>query len=86
MNRDRSLLTPAVDKDRLMRDPSIVRGPDGVFHMVWTTGWHDQGIGVAHSTDLIEWSEQKRVAFTVFRCVVARGTPGAQRKHAWLAQ
>ena len=61
LNRDRSFLTPTVDKDRLMRDPSIVRGPDGVFHMVWTTGWHDQGIGVAHSKDLIEWSEQKRV-------------------------
>ena len=61
LNRDRSLLTPAVDKDRLMRDPSIVRGPDGVFHMVWTTGWHDQGIGIAHSKDLIEWSEQKRI-------------------------
>ena len=61
LNRDRSFLKPTVDKDRLMRDPSIVRGPQGVFHMVWTTGWHDQGIGVAHSKDLIEWSEQKRV-------------------------
>jgi len=61
LNRDRSLLTPTVDKDRLMRDPSIVRGPDGLFHMVWTTGWHDQGIGVAHSKDLIKWSEQKRI-------------------------
>lgn len=61
LNRDRSFLAPTVDKDRLMRDPSIVQGPDGVFHMVWTTGWHDQGIGVAHSKDLIEWSEQKRI-------------------------
>lgn len=61
LNNDRSLLKPVVDKDRLMRDPSIVRGPDGTFHMVWTTGWHDQGIGVAHSKDLINWSEQKRV-------------------------
>jgi beta-xylosidase len=43
---------------RLMRDPSIVRGPDGTFHLVWTTGWWDQGIGVAHSKDLITWSEQ----------------------------
>ena len=61
LNRDRSFLTPVVDKDRLMQDPSIVCGPDGVFHMVWTTGWHDQGIGVAHSKDLIEWSPQKRI-------------------------
>jgi beta-xylosidase len=61
LNQDRSLLTPTVGKDRLMRDPSIVRGPNGTFHMVWTTGWHDQGIGVAHSKDLIEWSAQERI-------------------------
>jgi beta-xylosidase len=54
----RSFLTPAVGS-RLMRDPSIVRGPDGVFHLVWTTGWWDKGIGIAHSNDLIEWSEQR---------------------------
>ncbi|MHC4165561.1 MAG: glycoside hydrolase family protein [Planctomycetota bacterium] len=26
--------------------------------MVWTTSWTDQGIGIAHSPDLIDWSEQ----------------------------
>jgi beta-xylosidase len=41
-----------------MRDPSICAGPDGTFHMVWTTGWGDKGIGIAHSKDLIDWSEQ----------------------------
>ncbi len=61
LHRGQSFLKPAVGKDRLMRDPSIVQGPDGVFHMVWTTGWHDQGIGVAHSEDLIEWSPQTRI-------------------------
>lgn len=35
---NRSFLTPAVGS-KLMRDPSIARGPDGTFHMVWTTGW-----------------------------------------------
>jgi hypothetical protein len=54
----KSFLAPAVGS-RLMRDPSIARGPDGVFHMVWTTGWWDQGIGLAHSKDLIDWSEQQ---------------------------
>src|ERR1041384_5771967 len=44
----------------LMRDPSILRGPDGVFHLVWTIAWTDRGIGVAHSPDLINWSEQTR--------------------------
>jgi len=43
---------------KLMRDPCICRGPDGIFHMVWTTSWGDRGIGIAHSRDLIHWSEQ----------------------------
>lgn len=54
----RSFLKPAVGS-RLMRDPSIVRGPDGTFHLVWTTGWWDKGIGLAHSKNLIDWSEQQ---------------------------
>jgi hypothetical protein len=44
---------------KLMRDPHIMRGPDGVFRMVWTTGWRDKGIGYATSIDLVNWSEQK---------------------------
>jgi hypothetical protein len=44
------------------RDPSISRGPDGMFHLVWTSAWHgDQGFGCASSKDLIHWSEQKFV-------------------------
>jgi hypothetical protein len=43
-----------------MRDPSVVRGPDGTFHMVWTSSWKgDHGFGYAFSEDLIHWSEQK---------------------------
>jgi hypothetical protein len=45
---------------KILRDPSIVRGPDGVFHLVWTTAWRgDRGFGYASSTNLIHWSEQK---------------------------
>lgn len=57
LNDDRSFLTPAVG-GKLMRDPSIVQGPDGMFHMVWTSSWKEKGIGIAHSKDLINWSEQ----------------------------
>ena len=53
----RSFLAPTVGT-KLMRDPSIVQGPDGRFHMVWTTGWWDRGFGVAHSADLRTWSSQ----------------------------
>ncbi|MUI16037.1 family 43 glycosylhydrolase [Massilia dura] len=51
-------LEPAVGSG-LMRDPHILRGPDGVFRMVWTTGWKDKGIGYAASTDLVNWSAQR---------------------------
>jgi len=57
----RSYLTPAVSATRLMRDPCIVRGPDGTFHMVWTTGWAENNIGYASSKDLVHWSEQKEL-------------------------
>ncbi len=53
----RSFLTPAIG-GKLMRDPSIARGPDGTFQLVWTTGWWDKGIGIAHSKDLVTWSAQ----------------------------
>ena len=53
-------LKPLVGKQKVMRDPSIVRGPDGVFHLVWTSSWRgDRGFGYASSTDLIHWSEER---------------------------
>jgi Arabinosidase BT_3657-like, N-terminal len=46
----------------IMRDPSILRAPDGTFHLVWTAGWHGvQGFGYANSKDLIHWSPQQFV-------------------------
>ena len=57
---DRPFTSPSVG-GKLMRDPSIVRGPDDVYHMVWSSGWWDLGFGVAHSSDLIHWSEHKFV-------------------------
>ncbi|MGE0129439.1 MAG: pectate lyase [Blastocatellales bacterium] len=61
LNEDKPYLTPMIGSQKLMRDPCVIQGPDGVFHMVWTTGWRGQDIGVAHSKDLIRWSEQKAV-------------------------
>ena len=56
-----SILRPEVGKDRLMRDPSICQGPDGTYHLVWTSSWHDRIIGYASSRDLIHWSEQRAI-------------------------
>lgn len=58
---DSSILKPTVSKDKLMRDPCIIRGGDGNFHMVWTVSWKDRSIGYASSPDLIHWSEQKEI-------------------------
>lgn len=58
LNNDQSFLQPQVG-GKLMRDPCICQGPDGTFHLVWTTGWWDKGIGIAHSKDLVHWSEQE---------------------------
>ncbi|NII83824.1 glycoside hydrolase family 43 protein [Pedobacter sp. SG908] len=59
LKNDQSFLSPTVSKDKLMRDPCIIRGTDGLFHMVWTVSWKDKGIGYASSKDLINWSEQQ---------------------------
>jgi len=59
MFSDSIVLKPTVSKDRLFRDPCIVRGGDGKFHMVWTVSWADRGIGYASSTDLVNWSPQR---------------------------
>lgn len=56
-----SFLTPVIGNDHLMRDPSICQGPDGTFHMVWTSSWWDRIIGYASSEDLIHWSEQQAI-------------------------
>lgn len=54
-----SFLAPTAGEDKLMRDPCIIRGKDGKFHMVWTVSWNEKGLGYANSEDLIHWSEQR---------------------------
>jgi hypothetical protein len=64
LNENRPWLKPG-HPGMLMRDPCIRQGPDGRFHMVWTSSWGktDGGlkIGYASSKDLIHWSEQKLI-------------------------
>jgi alpha-L-arabinofuranosidase len=60
--------------NKCMRDPCLRQGPDGTFHLVWTTGWGDKGFGYASSKDLVHWSPQKWVP-------VNENTPGA--KNTW---
>ncbi|MDQ3813451.1 MAG: glycoside hydrolase family 43 protein [Armatimonadota bacterium] len=62
LNGGRSYLEPAVGESKLMRDPCPLRGPDGTFHLVWTTAWEESVIGYTSSPDLIHWSEQKAIS------------------------
>ena len=55
-----SWLHPAIGEKKLMRDPSMAQGADGVWRLVWTSGWNgDKGFGYASSKDLIHWSDQQ---------------------------
>lgn len=64
----------------LMRDPFLQRGPDGVWHLLWTWGWTKEQsdgalkIGHASSRDLVHWSAQQAVP-------VLREEP--QARNAW---
>jgi len=60
LNNNRSFLTPKVG-GKLMRDPCIIRGPKGAFHIVWTTSWSQKAIGYAYSRDLVHWSQQQYI-------------------------
>jgi len=61
LQRDSSFLKPTAGKDKLMRDPCIIRGTDDIFRMVWTVSWNEKGIGYASSPDLVHWSEQQYI-------------------------
>lgn len=53
-------LKPEVGKQKVMRDPSVAQGPDGTFHMVWTSSWKgDLGFGYASTKDFIHWSKEQ---------------------------
>lgn len=53
-------LKPGVGESGIMRDPSVVKGPDDTYHMVWTTDWRgSNGFGYASTKDFIHWTEQR---------------------------
>ncbi len=60
---DASFLKPEIGA-KLLRDPCLAVGPDGLFHMVWTSGWTAETgkvFGYADSKDLLHWSAQRAV-------------------------
>ncbi len=73
---DRVFLRPVVG-EKLFRDPYLLRDATGLYHLVWTSGWRDLGIGYATSTDLVHRSPQRHLSFAV-------RIPGA--KNAWASE
>jgi predicted GH43/DUF377 family glycosyl hydrolase len=61
LKNGKSFLTPKVGESKLMRDPCVVRGPDGTYHMVWTDSWWSRTIGYASTKDFINWLEQQAI-------------------------
>ena len=61
VNDGLTVMVPTVGKSKLVRDPCVVRGPDGLYHMVWTSGWNENNIGYARSKDLVHWSPQQEI-------------------------
>jgi hypothetical protein len=66
LNSDQPVIKPE-HPGMLMRDPFLTRGPDKIWHMVWTTGWNRPApgapltIGHASSQDLRHWSSQQLI-------------------------
>jgi len=57
---DTVLLKPEVGNQKVMRDPSMVQGPERTFHLVWTSSWKgDKGFGYSSSKDLTHWSKER---------------------------
>ncbi len=55
-------LPATVGTHQIMRDPSVARGADGTYHLVWTSSWKDDnGIGYASTKDFINWSEPQHI-------------------------
>jgi len=60
LNNDKPLMAPLIG-DKILRDPCLLYGPDGLFHLVWTTSWKSKEFGHSTSKDLIHWSTEELV-------------------------
>ena len=58
LNTNAPIIRPGIGVECIMRDPCVIYGADGKYHLVWTIGWNERGIGYAQSEDMIHWSQQ----------------------------
>lgn len=53
------VVAPTIGQSHIVRDPQILRGAKGSWHIVWTTDWHGRTIGATHSKDGITWGRSQ---------------------------
>lgn len=60
LNKGKGYIKPAVG-DYVMQDPHLSQTPDGMFHLVWSTGKNRRDFGYARSENLKDWSAQRLI-------------------------
>jgi hypothetical protein len=61
VNNDKSVFTP---ENYILRDPCIARDKQGLYHLVWTTGWTVEkikAVGYSTSRDLVHWEKERYI-------------------------
>jgi hypothetical protein len=61
LRKGKSFVRPGIG-DYVMREPHLLSGPDGFYHLVWSTGVSRLEIGYTRSKDLISWEPQRVIA------------------------
>ena len=61
-NGGKTFLQPSSGEEKRMRDPYIMQGQDGTFHLVFTTSMKGKTIGYSSSKDLIHWTGQRTLS------------------------
>jgi hypothetical protein len=56
----KSVVKPGIG-EYVMLQPHLSQSPDGIFHLVWSTGKNRKDIGYAWSKNLLEWSAQRLI-------------------------
>jgi|GEM_PF-5747552 len=60
VNEGRPVLSASFD-DKLIRDPHVLRCPDGKFRMVATVSWKNRPFTLWESDDLVNWKNERLV-------------------------
>ncbi len=60
LNEGNPVISASFD-DKLLRDPMVLQGKDGVYHLVATVSWKNRPFTIWDSKDLITWENERLV-------------------------